>query len=68
VSAGLSPVMQSIDESVEEVVKVSVDGDIPEEHRDSGREAAKSIPEQSISVMIDRVLGARAVHGRRREI
>jgi ferredoxin len=59
--------MQSIDESVEDLVKVSVGADVPEEHRDSVREASNSCPEQAISVMVDRVLEARAVHGRRRE-
>ena len=41
--------------------------DVPEEHRDSVREAANSCPEQAISVMIDHVVAARAAHGHRRE-
>jgi hypothetical protein len=65
VNAGLRSVVQSIDESVEDLVKLSVDEDVPEEHRASVREAANSYPERTMSAMIDRVLGARAAHGRR---
>lgn len=41
--------------------------DVADAHRDRVVEAATSCPEQAITVMVDRLLAARAAHGGRRE-
>lgn len=38
--------------------------EVAEEHRDQVLEAVRSCPEQAIEILIDRVISARAAHGR----
>lgn len=46
----------------------TVTEDVAEEDREQVLEAAHSCPEQAIEVLVERVISARAAHGRRMEI